>query len=74
MPRRSLGIYKLTEQWQEFQYDLSGIPDEYFQCVVGGFGWVISWGSNQVYLNDSRTGAKQPKILKFQLRNIRYER
>jgi hypothetical protein len=73
MPRKSLGVQKLTEQWQEYRYDLSKLPDRYLQCVVAGFGWIASWGSNNVYLNDEGTGPEQPRTLVFQIRNIVYE-
>jgi hypothetical protein len=74
MPRDGLGIYKLTDTWQEFRVDLTGHPESDFQCLVGGFGWVIGWGSNGVYLDEKQTEAEQPKTFTIELRNIRYER
>jgi len=74
MPRVSLGIKTLTEHWQSFEYDLSDNPKDDFRCVVGGFAWIISWGSNQVRLNEAGTGPKQPKTFTIEIRNIRYER
>ena len=74
MPRESLGgTIKLTEKWQEFNHDLSNCEENYFKNVVGGFGWVIDWGSNRVYLNETRTGPKEPKTLIIEIRNIRFE-
>lgn len=73
MRRTSLGIYTLTSDWgQPFEYDLSDKPEEEFECVVGGFAWVISWGSNGVKLNDEGTGAEEPKTFIIEIRNIEY--
>lgn len=74
MPRVSLGIKTLTEHWQSFEYDLSDKPEDDLKCIVGGFAWVISWGSNQVQLNEAGTGPKQPKTFTIEIHNIRYER
>lgn len=73
MPRLSLGIKTLTEDWQSFEFDLSGKPEDDFKRVVGGFAWVISWGSNGVQLNEE--GTPEPsKTFTIEIRNIRYER
>jgi len=74
MPRTSLGIRTLTGDWQSFEYDLSDRPEEYFECVLGGFGWIINWGSIDIYLNSEGTGAEQPKTLIIEIRNIHYGR
>jgi len=74
MSRTSLGIKTLTEDWQSFEYDLSDRPEEYLKRIVGGFAWVISWGSNQVRLNEAGTGPEQPQTFEIEIRNIRYER
>lgn len=74
MPRVSLGIKTLTEHWQPFEYDLSNQPEDNLKRVVGGFAWVISWGSNQVRLNEAGTGPEQPETFVIEIRNIRYER
>jgi hypothetical protein len=73
MRRLSLGIKELSSDWQPFENDLSDIPEEEFSAVVGGFAWVISWGSNDVQLNDQRTLAAKSKSFVFEIRNIRYE-
>ena len=74
MPRDSLGIYTLNKNWQEFQVNLSDHPEDDFQYVVGGFSWVIDWGSNQVDLDNPGTCPEQPKTFTIEIRNIRYER
>jgi len=76
MPRIPLGIKLLTSQPQSFQYELTDLPEEYFQKVVGGFGWVISWGGNGVELNDMATppGPVHPRTIVIEVGNIRYEK
>lgn len=74
LPRHSLGTKTLSEDWQSFEADISNIPEENFRSVVGGFAWVISWGSNQVQINDSMTGPEQSRTFTIEIRNIRYER
>jgi hypothetical protein len=74
MPRVSLGIRKLTANWQTFEADLSDRPESDFTRVVNGFTWMISWSANGVRFNKERTGAEQPKTFKIEIRNIRYER
>lgn len=74
MPQISMGVRTLTEEWQLFEKDLSDLSEDYFRSVVGGFGWVISWGSNRVRLNETRTGSDEPQTFIFELRNIRFER
>ena len=71
---RNLGVRRLAPQWQEFEADLSKIPDERFKRIVGGFGWIISWDSNDVKFNKERTGADQPKTFVIEIRNVRYEK
>ncbi len=72
MPRISLGKYLLTSSSQSFEYDLSGLPEEYLMNVIGGFGWTISWGPNDVVLNDDRTGPIEPRIITIDVSNIQY--
>lgn len=76
MPRIPLGIKLLTSQSQSFQYELTDLPEEYLQKVVGGFGWVISWGGNGVELNDMATppGPNQPRTIVIEVSNIRFEK
>jgi len=47
---------------------------EYFEKVIGGFGWVIDWSSNGIRLNDK--GRTPDVVKKFQIEicDIRYER
>jgi hypothetical protein len=71
---RSLGTRKLTTQWQTFNADLSKITDDRFKRIVGGFGWVIAWDSNDVRLNKEKTGAERPKTFTIEIRNVRYEK
>jgi hypothetical protein len=71
--RRSLGTKQLTAEWQPFEFDLSRIPREELARVVGGFGWVISWGSNGVTINEARTGPVQSKVFIIEVRNVRFE-
>jgi hypothetical protein len=74
LPRTSLGVYLLTSEFQSFQYDLSNIPNSYFQKVVGGFGWVISWAPNGVQINDTHTAPIQPKTIEIEVRQIQYKK
>jgi hypothetical protein len=72
--KQKLVTKSLNGQWQSFDYDLSGIPDENFKRVVGGFGWTISWGSNGVKMNNQRTGSERPKKFTIEIRNVHYEK
>lgn len=72
--RKSLGTYTLTEEWQSFQVDLSNMPEEEFVNVIGGFSWIITWGSNEIQPNEGGTGPQEPKTFEIEIRNIRYER
>ena len=74
MPRTSLGTKRLDNGWQSFSFDLSQLPEETLACMIGGFGWVISWGSNGVEINAARIGPIQAKTFIIELRNIRYEK
>ncbi|MGH9823400.1 MAG: hypothetical protein ACREDR_09125, partial [Blastocatellia bacterium] len=74
MPRISLGLKNLGDVWQSFEYEISDQPDDDFTSVIGGFGWVITWSSNGVQLNEARSGPVQPRTFKIEIRNIRYER
>jgi hypothetical protein len=74
MPGDSLGIYTLTPAWQEFQVTLAEHIEDHFKYVVGGFAWIIDWGSNNIELDNPGTCPLQPKIIQIEIRNIRYER
>lgn len=76
MPRKSLGIQLLKQEqgWQEFSVSLENKPAKDFQNVVGGFAWVIDWGSNGVVVENPGTCPPQPKVFKIEIRNIRYEK
>lgn len=74
MPRTVVGRATLTENWQSFSYDLTKVKEEYFKNLIGGFSWVITWGSNGVLLNQDRTGPVQSKTFIIEIHNIRYER
>ncbi len=74
MRRESLGIKTLTNYWQPFEVTLSHIPEEEFKRVVGGFGWVINWDSNNVLLNEAGTGPEEPKTFIIEIRNIHWDK
>jgi hypothetical protein len=76
MPNISLGTKKLTPQWQSFDDGgkLSELSEDNFKRVVGGFGWIITWGSNGIELNDERTGPKEIKKFKIEISDVHYER
>lgn len=74
MGRTSLGTKTLTKEWQSFEYDLSHKLEEEFERVVGGFAWVISWGSNGLKLKEDKTGPEESETFIIEIRNIRYER
>jgi hypothetical protein len=62
LPRLSLGNYLLTSSWQTFSANLAYYPDDYFGCVLGGFGWIITWGSTH------------PETYVIEVRNIYYQK
>ena len=66
------GIRTLSDDWREFTYEFSKSEEE-FNCVIGGFSWVINWGSNDVFINEEGTGASEIKYFTIEIRNIRYE-
>jgi hypothetical protein len=66
LKRKPLGIFTVTEQWQSFEVDLTGRPEEEFVNVIGGFAWVITWGSNDVQPGGT------PKTFVIEIRNVRY--
>jgi hypothetical protein len=72
MLRKSIGIKKLTNEWQKFSSDLSAQPMENSANVIGGFGWIIPWGSNNISLNENRTEAQNPKTFTIEIRNLQY--
>jgi hypothetical protein len=72
MPRTSLGTKTLTNDWQKFSCDLSYLPEKDFSNVIGGFGWIIPWGSNQIVMNESHTGSQNPRTFTIEIRNIHY--
>ena len=76
MPRVSLGIKTLTSEWQHFEYKFSesALPKKYFCSVVGGFAWVISWGSNGIEINENGTKPVQPKTFIIDIRNVFYKK
>ena len=60
----------LTEEWKPFHIVLN--DSEGLKRLVGGFGWIISWGENQIQLNRDRTSAENPKTFIIELRNVRF--
>lgn len=74
LPRTSLGTYLLTSEFQTFQYDLSKIQDDYLMNVIGGFGWVVSWSSNGVHINDDHTAPIQSKTIVIEVEQIQYKK
>jgi hypothetical protein len=62
LPRLSLGNHLLTSSWQTFSVNLAYNPDDYFGCVLGGFGWVIKWGTTH------------PETYEIEVRNIYYKK
>ncbi len=77
MPRTSLGTKKLTTDWQSFEARLKerGLDkEEYFEKVIGGFGWVISWSPNSIRLNNEGRTPDVVKKLQIEICDIRYER
>jgi hypothetical protein len=74
MPRIVVRRVTLTPDWKSFEYVFGALPPDSFKNVVGGFSWVVDWGSNGVQLNQERRGAVNPKTFTIELRNIRYVR
>lgn len=76
MPRTVVGRATLTENWQPFTYDLTKMPEDNFKNLIGGFAWVIEWGTTGVKLDSTATPPRpvQPKTFIIEIRNIRYER
>jgi len=68
----------LTPQWQEFEFVFRNeVEEEFLKCVVGVFGWVITWGDNGVKSIRNTDGIiipENPKIFGIEIRNIRYEK
>lgn len=67
----------LTQEWQSFEYDISGFPPDSFQHVVGVFGWTIDWGDNNITSitnPDSSIVPENPKTLVIEIRNIYYDK
>jgi len=73
VPKYGLGTYKLTSDWQEFDVPLH-IGKADLKRVICGFGWVASWGNNDVQLNEDGTGPVEKKKFEFEIREIRYEK
>jgi hypothetical protein len=71
---QALRTEDLSDQWREFTFNLSKVPEERFKRVVGGFGWEIAWSSNGIKLNSKRTAAENPKTFTIEIRNVRYEK
>ncbi len=78
LPKVPIGPRSLTDEWREYTFDLPGyVTKEHLRRVVGGFGWVCSWGSNgikEVERQDGLITPDQERTLIFELRNVRYER
>lgn len=76
LKRKPLGIKTLNEQWQSFEVVLSDKPEEEFENVIGGFAWMITWGSSKIELNPTTTppAPKNPTNFEIEIRNIRYEK
>ncbi len=72
MPRTSLGIRKLTNEWRTFGVFLEDQPESNFGRVVGGFGWIANWGNNGVEPDESGMGSNKVKKFTFELRNVFY--
>ena len=74
----SMGKHTLTPEWKVFEFVIQNkLEENSFQCVVGAFGWVITWGDNEVnwVLNDDGVSvAENPKTFEIEIRNIRYEK
>jgi hypothetical protein len=73
MPR-SQRTKVLTGEWQTFDWELSDQQEEYFTSIIGGFAWMIEWGSNGVQLNEARMGPVESKTFRIEISDIRYER
>lgn len=69
---KTLGIQTLDSNWQEFEAPFA--PEDDLRCVINGFAWTINWPSNDVRLNETRTGPENPRTFQFEVRDIRYER
>jgi hypothetical protein len=63
-PPKDSGWVRLTDQWQHFEIALTDTDLSY---VIGGFAWVIDWGSNEI-------SVEHPKRIIFYLDEIRFER
>lgn len=74
MPRTSLGIRKLTNEWQKFRVSLSDRPESNFARVVGGFGWIATWGNNGVRPTESGMRPSEVKETRFEVRKVFYLR
>jgi hypothetical protein len=74
LPRTNLGTKALHQDWQRFEAPLTELEKSNLQCVLGGFGWVISWSSNRVIPNDTQSGPARPRHFILELRNIQYDR
>jgi hypothetical protein len=74
--QKRLGTYLLTGEWKSFEADLADIPEEEFVNVIGGFAWIITWGSNGIELNKTPTppAPEEPETFIIEIRNVRYER
>ncbi|MCK4340648.1 MAG: hypothetical protein KAY37_02850 [Phycisphaerae bacterium] len=72
MPRTGLGIRKLTNEWQTFRVSLADQPEGNFARVVGGFGWIATWGNNGVEPDESGMGPNNVKKFTFEVRNVFY--
>jgi len=69
---KRLGTKTLDTNWQEFEAAFA--PEDNLRCVINGFAWTISWSSNDVNLNETRTGPVNARTFQVEVRDIRYER
>lgn len=74
MTRVGLGIRTLTGEWQTFRVRLTEMKSNDFKRVVGGFGWIVSWGNNGIQPDESGLRPLERKQFRFQVRSIRYEK
>lgn len=74
LPRTSLGIKRLTEAWQSFEYEFTAGQEKQLRRLVGGFAWVIAASSNGVTWDSDRSAPNVAARFTIELRNIHYER
>ena len=72
VPSQTLRVETLTSEWKPLEKEFP--PELNFSRVVGGFGWVMNWGSNGVEPGEGGKGAKEAKTFVIEIQNVRYER